>query len=106
GWAWHYAVHYVSTDDAHVEGTITPVSAKVSGHVAALLVGDNQPVKEGELLLRIDPRDYQARVAQARAAVSMAEAKLKAARSELPLARAERRAVIDQAREPLRGAGV
>ena len=106
GWAWHYAVHYVSTDDAYVEGTITPVSAKVSGHVAALLVGDNQPVKEGELLLRIDPRDYQARVAQARAAVSMAEANLKAARSELPLAREETRAVIDQARATLEGAVV
>ena len=106
GWAWHYAVHDVSTDDAYVEGTITPVSAKVSGHVAALLVGDNQPVKEGELLLRIDPRDYQARVAQARAAVSMAEANLKAARSELPLAREETRAVIDQARATLEGAVV
>ena len=106
GWAWHYAVHYVSTDDAYVEGTITPVSAKVSGHVAALLVGDNQPVKEGELLLRIDPRDYQARVAQARAAVSMAEANLKAARSELPLAREETRAAIDQARATLEGAVV
>ena len=106
GWAWHYAVHYVSTDDAYVEGTITPVSAKVSGHVAALLVGDNQPVKEGQLLLRIDPRDYQARVAQARAAVSMAEANLKAARSELPLTREETRAVIDQARATLEGAVV
>ena len=106
GWAWHYAVHYVSTDDAYVEGTITPVSAKVSGHVAALLVGDNQPVKQGELLLRIDPRDYQARVAQARAAVSMAEANLKAARSELPLAREETRAAIDQARATLEGAVV
>ena len=106
GWAWHYAVHYVSTDDAYVEGTITPVSAKVSGHVAALLVGDNQSVKQGELLLRIDPRDYQARVAQARAAVSMAEANLKAARSELPLAREETRAAIDQARATLEGAVV
>jgi membrane fusion protein, multidrug efflux system len=106
GWAWHHAVHYVSTDDAYVEGTISPVSAKVAGHVAALLVGDNQPVTQGALLLRIDPRDYQARVAQARAAVAMAEASLKAARSELPLAREETRAAIDQARANLDGAVV
>jgi len=57
GRAWYYSLRYVSTDDAYVEGTFTPVSAKVSGHVATLLVGDNQSVKQGDLLLRIDPRD-------------------------------------------------
>src|SRR5206468_1510512 len=77
GWAWSYAIHYVSTDDAYVEGTISPVSAKVAGHVAAVLIGDNQAVKQDDLLLRIDPRDYQAKVAQARAAVATAEANLR-----------------------------
>ena len=104
GWAWYHAVHFVSTDDAYVEGTISPVSARVSGHVAALLVSDNQPVRRGELLLRIDPRDYQAKVEQVRAAVATAEANLKAARSEVPLTREETRAAIDQARATLEGA--
>ena len=104
GWAWYYAVHYVSTDDAYVEGTISPVSAKVAGHVAALLVGDNQPVKRGDLLLRIDPRDYQAKAAQVRAAVATAEANLRAARSEVPLTRGGTRAAIDQANATLEGA--
>ena len=95
GWAWSYAIHYVSTDDAYVEGTISPVSAKVAGHVAAVLIGDNQAVKQDDLLLRIDPRDYQAKVAQARAAVATAEANLRAARSEVPLAREGTRAAIE-----------
>jgi len=104
GWAWYYAVHYVSTDDAYVEGTISPVSAKVAGHVAAVLIGDNQAVKQDDLLLRIDPRDYQAKVAQARAAVATAEANLRAARSEVPLAREGTRAAIEQVRANLQGA--
>ncbi|MBI4245792.1 MAG: HlyD family secretion protein [Candidatus Rokubacteria bacterium] len=101
GWAWYHAVHYVSTDDAYVEGTISPVSAKVAGHVAELLVRDNQPVKQSDLLLRVDPRDFQAKAAQARAAVATAEATLRAARAEVPLTREGTRAQIDQARAGL-----
>ena len=101
GWAWYQAVHYVWTDDAYVEGTISPISAKVAGHVAELLVRDNQPVKQGELLLRVDPRDFEAKLAQTRAAVATAEANLRAARSEVPLAREGTRAQIDQTRAAL-----
>src|SRR3989338_670837 len=68
GWVWDYAGTLVWTDDAYVEGTIAPISAKVAGHVVDLRVGDNKTVKQGDLLLRVDPRDFQARVEQARAA--------------------------------------
>ena len=68
-YAWHNAITYVATDDAYVEGTISPISAKVAGHVVELLVQDNQVVKKGDLLMRIDPRDFQARREQARAAL-------------------------------------
>ncbi len=98
GWAWYQAVHWVSTDDAYVEGTISPISAKVAGHVAEMLVRDNQAVKRGDLLLRVDPRDFEAKVAQTRAAVATAEASLRAARSDVPLTRESTRAQIDQAR--------
>lgn len=54
---WHYRSH-VSTDDAYVDGTVATVSAKVTGHIVELLVDDNQAVKRGALLLRIDDRDY------------------------------------------------
>src|SRR2546425_10279939 len=98
GYAWYNAITFVSTDDAYVEGTISPISAKVAGHVVELFVQDNQAVKKGELLMRVDPRDFQARREQARAAVATAEANLRAARSEVPLTREGTRAQIDQAR--------
>ena len=98
GYAWYNAITYVSTDDAYVEGTISPVSAKVAGHIVELFVQDNQVVKKGELLMRVDPRDFQAKRDQARAAVATAEANLRAARSEVPLTREGTRAQIDQAR--------
>jgi membrane fusion protein (multidrug efflux system) len=104
GYRWYEARAYVSTDDAYVEGSITSISAKVPGHVTELLVQDNQPVKKGDLLLRIDPRDYQARRAQAASAVVTAEAGVRSARSEVPLARDDTSAQIDQARASLEAA--
>src|SRR6267143_1817167 len=98
GHVWYNAITYVSTDDAYVEGTISPVSAKVAGHVVELFVQDNQVVKKGELLMRVDPRDFQAKRDQARAAVATAEANLRGARSEVPLTREGTRAHIDRAR--------
>lgn len=105
-YAAYYAVTHVWTDDAYVEGTVSPVSAKVAGHVVELLVDDNRPVKKGDLLLRIDPRDYQAKRDQARAAVAMAEASARAARSEVVRAGETIRAEIDQARAALQSSVV
>src|SRR5690242_20666232 len=59
----------ISTDDATVDGHIAAVSPKIAGEVVEVLVKDNQPVKAGDVLVRIDARDFQARVSQARAAV-------------------------------------
>jgi membrane fusion protein, multidrug efflux system len=61
GHAWYYAAAHVWTDDAYVDGTISPVSAKVAGHVVKVAVEDHQTVAKGDLLLRIDPGDYEAR---------------------------------------------
>ena len=78
--------HQVSTDDAQVDGHITSVSPRISGHVDQLAVDDNQPVGVGDLLARIDPRDYQATVDQAMAANQVAEAEARSARVALDLA--------------------
>ncbi|HYS18140.1 MAG TPA: HlyD family secretion protein [Candidatus Binatia bacterium] len=106
GYVWYNAITYVSTDDAYVEGTISPVSAKVAGNIVELNVQDNQVVKKGDLLVRVDPRDFQAKRDQARAAVATAEAALRGARSEVPLTREGTRAQIDQARAALQVAMV
>jgi membrane fusion protein (multidrug efflux system) len=97
-WAWHHSVNYVSTDDAYVEGTVARVSAKVSGHVVEVRVSDNEAVKQDDIIVRIDRRDYQAKLDQARAALAVAEASLRAARSEMPLTSESTRAQIDEAR--------
>jgi membrane fusion protein, multidrug efflux system len=86
-WAWWYSITYVSTDDAYVDGTVSIVSAKITGHIVELLVDENHSVKKGDLLARIDPRDYQARVDQARAAVSMAESRGHAAAERVRVTR-------------------
>jgi len=69
-----YSSGRVNTDDAEVDGHLNPVSAKISGNVLEVLVDDNQQVKAGQVLVKIDPRDYQARVDQMRAALALAQA--------------------------------
>jgi multidrug resistance efflux pump len=55
-----------STDDAYVGGDISAISAKVSGYIQEIAIKDNMPVKKGELLVRLDARDYQAALAKAK----------------------------------------
>ncbi len=80
--------HYhnrVSTDGAQVDGHIVPVASKIYGNVVEVLVNDNQPVKAGQVLVRIDPRDYQAKLDQAKAALALAESQATAAQVGVPL---------------------
>jgi len=74
----------VSSDDANVDGHISAIAPKISGNVAQVLVLDNQPVKVGQVLVRIDPRDLQAKVDMAKAAVLQAESQLRSAQVVVP----------------------
>ena len=94
---WLYARSHESTDDAFIEGHVVQVSPKVSGHIVKLYVTDNQEVKEGDLIAEIDPRDYQARLEQARAALDAALARQREAQASVALVRATTRANIQQA---------
>ena len=73
-----------STDDAQVDGHITPIASKVYGRVAEVLVDDNQAVKAGQILVKIDPADYQASVDQAKAALELAEGEARSAGVDVP----------------------
>ncbi|MBS1765790.1 MAG: HlyD family secretion protein [Acidobacteria bacterium] len=75
-----YTHNRVSTDDAQVDGHMAPISARVGGAVSEILVADNQAVKAGDVLVRLDPRDLQAEVAQAQAALDAALADARRAR--------------------------
>jgi membrane fusion protein (multidrug efflux system) len=82
-----YYYNRVSTDDAQVDGHIVPIAAKIYGEILEVRVDDNQAVKAGQVLVRIDPRDYQARVDQAKAALALAESQAQAAQVGVPLTR-------------------
>lgn len=71
-----------STDDAIVEADVVAVTARVSGLVAAVMVHDNQTVKEGDVLLRLDAADFVARQAQARAELQTAQAQAAGAHAQ------------------------
>lgn len=66
--------HLVSTDDAYIHADIAPISAKVPGAVTAVMVNDNQLVRAGDILLRIDDQTYRAQADAARAAAAVADA--------------------------------
>ncbi len=93
-----WSSQFVSTDDAFVDGYISRVSAQVSARVEKLLVQDNQEVKAGQVLLELDPRDYQARVDQARASLGQAQAALLQAQSQLTVQQAN----VDQSQAQAR----
>jgi membrane fusion protein, multidrug efflux system len=76
GWASVRSSGGTSTDNAYVRGDVTSLAPKVAGYVTAVEVKDNQTVQVGDILFRIDDRDYRARLAQAVANVDAAEARL------------------------------
>jgi membrane fusion protein, multidrug efflux system len=74
--AYHYYQYietHVTTDDAYVDGTVALVSSRVNGTITGVYVEDNWTVKEGDLLLTLDPRDYDVRVEQAQAQLDRAK---------------------------------
>jgi membrane fusion protein (multidrug efflux system) len=82
---WRYLNTYESTDDAQIDGHVDAVSARITGNVIAVLVEDEQTVKAGEVLVRIDPRDYEVAVAKAEADLHDAEAALESSRIDIPI---------------------
>jgi membrane fusion protein (multidrug efflux system) len=74
--AYHYYEYFeshVSTDDAYVDGSVSLVASRIPGTVAKLYVMENWGVKADDLLLTLDPRDYQVRVSQAEAQLARAK---------------------------------
>ncbi|MBB3135750.1 membrane fusion protein (multidrug efflux system) [Rhizobium pisi] len=83
-----------STDDAYVKADYTTVAPKVAGYIRQVLVSDNDAVKAGQVLARIDDRDFQAALSQARADVKAAEAAITNIDAQIAL----QQSVIEQAK--------
>jgi membrane fusion protein, multidrug efflux system len=92
-----YVAPYESTDDAFIESYTTFVSPRVSGPVVKLLITDNQRVKAGDILVEIDPRDFQVAVDQAKADLATAKSRI---------LQADALVIVDQAKAEQQKAGV
>ena len=84
-YAWKYFSAYESTDDAEVDGHINAISARISGYVLDVPVEDEQYVKAGDVLARIDPKDFDVALANAQADLAAAEAAFQSSRTDVPI---------------------
>src|SRR5262249_47001500 len=76
-WDWYERARSVQvTDDAYVRGEITAISPRVTGYATEVLVDDDMPVRAGQILVRIDPRDFRMAVEKAQAALDQGKASL------------------------------
>jgi membrane fusion protein, multidrug efflux system len=98
GWDyWTVGQYLVSTDDAYVKADSTTIAPKVTGYLDQVLIGDNERVKAGQVLARIDARDFKVALDQAKADVSAAKAALASKQAQLDV----QQAVINAARATL-----
>ena len=82
---WRYFNTYESTDDAQIDGHINAVSARITGNVIAVNAEDQQFVNAGDVLVKLDPKDYEVAVARAEADLADAEAALESSRTDVPI---------------------
>ncbi|HWU02978.1 MAG TPA: HlyD family secretion protein, partial [Novosphingobium sp.] len=103
GWLIHYELvgqYLEETNDAQVQADAITIAPRISGYVAEVLVTDNQDVKAGQPLVRIDPRDFRAHAAQAKAAIDIAKAQADNIRAGIE----EQQSTIEQSRAQLSAA--
>jgi membrane fusion protein (multidrug efflux system) len=92
---WTTGRYLVSTDDAYVDVHSAIISPKISGYISAVPVNDNQSVKAGDVIARVDPRDYQTALDQAHANVAAAQATIETLTQQIE----QQRLAVEQARQ-------
>jgi membrane fusion protein (multidrug efflux system) len=97
-YAWKYFGTYESTDDAEVDGHINAISARISGYVLEVPVDDERYVKAGDVLARIDSKDYSVALANARADLAAAEAAFLSSRTDVPITSTTTNSLLKNAR--------
>ena len=86
GLGWYlYSRGFEDTDDAQVDGHLNPISSRIDGTIKSVFVDDNQSVQRGEILVELDPRDYEVALEQAKAQADQAAAQLGASHPNLPI---------------------
>ena len=95
---WLHSRQYTSTDDAYVDAYISQISSRIGGRITKVAIEDYQEVKEGQLLVQLDPRDLRVKLDQAKAQRAQALAQLDQAKAGLT----QQRAAVDQAEANVR----
>src|SRR6185295_2940008 len=95
---WERLSRVESTDDAQIDGAIYPLSTRVKGHVSKANVHDQAAVKANDVLVQLDPSDFEVALAKARAELADAEATLASARSDIPVTSVSTASVLSGAR--------
>jgi len=101
---WNYAEHFESTDDSFIAARQFAIQPKVSGYITAVPVTDNQHVAAGDVIARIDDRDYRNALAQAQAQVAAAQASIENIGAQITVQQAQinaNQAQVDQAQATL-----
>ncbi len=101
---WLWSQTHEETDDAYVAGHIHPISSRIAGTVETVVVNDNEHVERGQVLVRLDPRDAQVRLAQAQAALDMARRQAGSAGTDVDFSTQDAAARITEADGEVRGA--
>ncbi|MEA4857810.1 HlyD family secretion protein, partial [Solidesulfovibrio sp.] len=96
-----YTRSLIATDDAFVDGRVHPITPRVAGYVNEVPVTDNQLVAPGDVLVVLDPTDYQVALAQAKADLAAAESQLAAQDLGVPLQLSQTSSKVDSARAQL-----
>ena len=100
GW-WYLTRYHINTDDAFIDGNVARLAPRVGGPVVAVLIDDNQAVKAGQPMVRIDPTDYQVALDTATARLDAAKALAAQAQASLELTRTTAAAQLSQAKAQL-----
>src|SRR5208283_2286556 len=82
-----YKATHITTDDAFIDGHIHTIASKIPGTVKDVFVDDNQPVKKGDLLVEIDPMDYEVRVNETSSSLGAEKAKIAEIRAKVEAAK-------------------
>ncbi len=95
---WRYLNTYETTDDAQIDGHINAVSGRIAGNVTDIHAEDEQYVNAGDVLVKLDPRDYEVALAKAQADLGDAEAALESSRIDIPITTANTSSQLTTAR--------
>jgi membrane fusion protein (multidrug efflux system) len=93
---WDYARHFETTDDAFIAARQFAIASKVPGYITAVPVTDNQHVAGGEVIARIDERDYRVALEQADAQVGVARANIENIDAQISMQQAQINATLAQ----------